>query len=253
MFRARAWDWGGAEYCAEVENEQLTRLRTLVTEATQKLLGDTIAVPDQDWAGPSRLPDWSRSHVASHLARQADGLGRLAEWAATGQRQEMYASPEARADEIEAGAGRSGLELQVDLDTSAGRLEGAFDRLDEAGDWSREVEMRGGLQVPARLLPLARLLEVVVHHVDLDVGYEFDEVEPATAEWLLEWCAFRLRHRDEFPRLELHTSSGMTIAVGSAGAPIVIRGTSPALLGWLLNRLDGSAVQGDEGLQLPSL
>lgn len=232
--------------------EQLSRLRVLVTEATQKLLGDTITVPDQDWAGPSRLPGWSRSHVASHLARQADGLGRLAAWAATGQRQEMYASPAARADEIEAGAGRSGLELQVDLDTSAGRLEAAFDRLDEGGDWSREVEMRGGLRVPARLLPLARLLEVVVHHVDLDVGYEFDQVEPATAEWLLEWCALRLRYRDEFPRLELHTSSA-TITVGSAGAPIPIRGESPALLGWLLNRLDGSAVQGGEGLQLPSL
>ena len=234
-------------------DEQLARLRTLLTTETATLLGGTIAVPDPDWAAPSRLPGWSRAHVATHLARQADGLARLAGWAATGERQEMYASPEARTAEIEAGAGRSGLELQVDLDTAATALEAAFERLDEAGGWSHEVEMRGGLRVPARLLPLARLLEVVVHHVDLDVGYGFDDVEPSTAAWLLEWCAFRLRHRDEFPRLELHPTVGSPITVGSVGEPIVIRGSSPALLGWLLKRVDGSAVEGDEGLQLPSL
>ena len=86
----------------------------------------------------------------------------------------MYASPEQRAAEIEAGAGRTGLELQIDLDTSAGRLDQAFEALDEADAWDAVVELRGGLQVPARLLPLARLLEVVIHHVDLDIGYEID-------------------------------------------------------------------------------
>lgn len=233
--------------------EQLTLLRSLVTTATQRLLGATIAVPDQDWAGPSRLPEWSRAHVATHLARQADGLRRLCEWAATGRRQDMYASPEARNADIEAGAGRTGLELQVDLDTTAGDLAAAFDRLDESAGWGHEVEMRGGLHVPARLLPLARLLEVVVHHVDLDIGFEVADIEPTTAEWLLEWCSFRLRFRDEFPRLELHAESGFTVTVGSSGDPIVIRGSSPALLGWLMNRADGSTVVGDEGLSLPSL
>jgi len=233
--------------------EELDRLRGLVTTATQRLLGDTISVSDADWNAPSRLPEWTRSHVATHLARQADGLARLAEWARSGVRQEMYASPEDRAAEIEDGAGRTGLDLQIDLDTSAGRLTEAFEALDAAAAWDTVVELRGGLQVPARLLPLARLLEVVIHHVDLDVGYEVGDIDGATAEWLLEWCAFRLRHRDEFPKLELVSESGFTMAVGSAGSPITIRGTSANLLGWLMNRTDRSAVQGDEGLQLPAL
>lgn len=233
--------------------EQLASLRALLAGATQKLLGDTIRVADDDWAGPSRLPGWTRGHVATHLARQADGVRRLVGWAATGERAEMYDSPEVRTSEIDAGARRSGLELQVDLDTSAGELERAFEHLNEVHGWSHEVEMRGGLRVPARLLPLARLLEVVLHHVDLDIGYEVDDIEPATAEWLLEWCAFRLRLRDEFPRLELHAESGFTITVGSVGDPIVIRGSSPALLGWVTRRVDASAVTGDEGLQLPSI
>ena len=75
--------------------------------------------------------------------------------------------------------------------------------LDAAAAWDTIVELRGGLQVPARLLPLARLLEVVIHHVDLDIGYEVDDIDDPTAEWLLEWCAFRLRSRDEFPKLDL--------------------------------------------------
>ena len=39
---------------------------------------------------------------------------------------------------------------------------------------------------------------------------EVDDIEQPTAEWLLEWCAFRLRSRDEFPRLDLTSDSGFT-------------------------------------------
>jgi maleylpyruvate isomerase len=229
---------------------QLETLRGLVAAATQRLLGDTIAVQDEDWPAPSRLPGWSRGHVASHIARQADGMVRLTEWARSGQRQDMYASAEQREADIAAGAGRSGLELQIDLDTSAGRLNRAFDAMDEAA-WDAVVELRSGTKVPARMLPLARLLEVVVHHVDLDVGFEFDQIENATAEWLLEWCAFRVRSREEFPRLDLTSDSGFTISLGNAGEPVAVSGTSANLLGWVMSRLDDSAVRGGEGRPRP--
>ncbi len=230
---------------------QLDRLRGLVTTSTSRLLGDTIAVGDEDWRAPSRLPGWSRGHVATHIARQADGLVRLAGWARSGEREEMYASAEQRTADIDAGSGRSGLELQIDLDTTAGRLDEAFDSLDEPA-WDAVVQLRGGAQVPARLLPLARLLEVVIHHVDLDIGFEVEHIESPTAEWLLEWSAFRLRERDEFPRLDLTSDSGFAISVGSAGAPLAIRGSSANLLGWLTTRADSSAVHGGDGLRLPA-
>jgi maleylpyruvate isomerase len=236
----------------ESAGTQLETLFGLVTAATQRLLGDTISVSDEDWRGPSRLPEWSRGHVATHIARQADGIIRLTEWARTGQRQDMYASAEQRAADIDQGSGRTGLELQIDLDTSAGRLGNAFEALNEAGGWDAVVELRGGLKVPARLLPLARLLEVVVHHVDLDIGFEFDQIETAAAEWLLEWCAFRLRERAEFPKLELTSESGFTIALGNAGEPVAVGGMSADLLGFVMGRLDRSAVRGAESLQLPA-
>ena len=242
-------------------SDKLAAVRALVTASTQRLLGDTIGVDDNAWRSPSRLPRWSRGHVATHLARQADGLGRLVEWAASGVRQEMYASPQHREDEIEAGAGRTGLELQVDLDTSAGRLADAFAGLDQDGPpadgaadaWDVEVELRGGQRVVARLLPLARLTEVVLHHVDLDIGFEVADVDDETAEWLLEWSAHRLGARDEFPRLELVSDTGFHTTLGSSGDVRRITGSSPVLLGWLTGRTAPDSVQGSDGLVLPGL
>jgi maleylpyruvate isomerase len=231
---------------------QLETLRGLVRTATQHLLGDTILVADEQWRAPSRLPDWTRGHVATHIARHADALVRLAQWARTGERQDMYPSPEHRESEIEAGSPRSGLDLQIDLDTSAGRLGSAFDELDGADAWDAIVEMRGGMQVPTRLLPLARLLEVVIHHVDLDIGYEITEIDTQTAEWLLEWCAFRLRNRDDFPSLQLTSETGFTTTVGSVGEPLAVSGSSADLLGWLTGRTDASALTGAGELQLPA-
>ena len=246
---------------------QLADLRGLVARSTQQLLGATIAVTDEQWAAPSRLPRWSRAHVATHLARQADGFTRLVEGAEAGTRAAMYASPEARDADIETGARRSGLELQTDLDTSAGRLTEAFERLDrvdphaaDAGDagaaergWAASVELRGGLVVPARLLPLGRLFEVALHLVDLDVGHEVEQLEEPVAEWLIEWFAFRARARDEFPRVELRATSGFTGEVGSVGPPVVVRGPAPALLGWLTGRSPAGSVDGAGGLVLPTL
>jgi maleylpyruvate isomerase len=164
----------------------------------------------------------------------------------------MYPSPEHRAQEIEAGAERSGLDLQIDLDSSAGRLGSAFDDIDAADAWDAVVVMSREVQVPARLMPLARLLEVVIHHVDLDIGYEITDLDDQTAEWLLEWCSFRLGSREDFPRLQVTSDSGFTTAVGSVGEPVAVSGSSAALLGWLMGRTDASTIRGGEGLRLPA-
>ena len=230
---------------------QLDAVRGLVRQATQRLLGNTISVNDDEWHGPSRLPDWSRAHVATHIARHAEATARLVEWARTGERQDMYPSVEARNADIEAGSGRSGLELQIDLDTTAGRLGAAFDGLDAAKAWDAVVEMRGGLKVPARGLPLARLLELVIHHIDLDIGYGLGDIDAQSAEWLLEWVAFRMRNRDDFPKVHLTSDSGFSVTVGNVGDAIEVRGSSGNLLGWVMNRADASAVDGADGITIP--
>ena len=242
----------GMTAAASPATTQLETLRGLVRTATQRLLGDTILVTDEQWRAPSRLPDWTRGHVATHIARHADAIVRLVQWALTGKRLDMYPSPEHRANEIEAGAERSGLDLQIDMDTSAGRLTSAFDELDGVEAWDAGVEMSRGVKVPARLLPLARLLEVVIHHVDLDIGYEITDIDTQTAEWLLEWCGYRLRHREDWPKLQLTSDTGFATTVGSSGEPVAVSGSSAHLLGWLVGRTDGSSLTGTGELQLPA-
>ena len=234
-------------------SDKLAAARALVTVSTQRLVGDPIGVDDPSWREPSRLPHWSRGHVATHLARNADGMRRLTEWARTGERQDMYASAQVREEEIDAGAGRSGLELQIDLDTSAERLTEGFAALDETDAWDREVELRGGQRLAARLLPVARLTEVVLHHVDLDIGYEVSDIDDETAGFVLEWSAYRLGARDEFPRLQLRGDTGLPIDLGSIGQLRTVTGSSSALLGWLTGRAAPDTVRGAGDLVLPGL
>ena len=235
----------------EQQRGQLHQVRELLGSATARLLGATIDVTDEDWRRPSRLPGWTRGHLATHLARQADALVRVAAGARGGVLTPMYDSPDQREQDIEAGAHRTGLELQVDLDTSARRLEEAFAALDEGDGWDAPIELRGGFRGQARLLPLARLLEVELHHVDLDIGRGADDLDAATADWLLEWCALRLRQREDFPRLEL-VSDTTRLSVGSAGAGRTVRGTSAQLLGWLTGRAVARPPEGADNLHLPA-
>jgi maleylpyruvate isomerase len=231
---------------------EVDTLRSLMVVATQRLLGDTIAVTDEQWREASRLPGWTRGHVATHLARQADALVRLIEGARAGRTVPMYASADQRDEEIEAGAGRSGLDLQIDLDTAAGTLSALFETLAQESAWDGEVELRGGDRAPLRLLPLARLAEVVLHHVDLDIGMDIDDVDEPTAAWLLDWLAFRLGGREGFPRLHVSTPTGVSVVVGTAGDGIEVSGGSAQLLGWLTGRRDGASITGAEGVSLPA-
>lgn len=232
--------------------DQLETLRGLLSAATARLLGDTIAVGDDDWRGPSRLPGWTRGHVATHVARQADALGRLLSGAASGTPGTMYASNEERNAEIEAGAGRSGLDLQIDLDTAAEQLWERMEEVDAAGKWAEPVQLRGGGSAPARLLPLARLTEVVLHHLDLDIGFELDAIDSSVAGWLLEWCSLRLRTREGFPSLSLIIDGGETVAVGSVGDAREVRGPAPQLLGWLTGRTGTEGLTGADGVTVPA-
>ncbi|MFI9324466.1 maleylpyruvate isomerase N-terminal domain-containing protein [Kitasatospora aureofaciens] len=54
--------------------------------ATGLLLRTAARLCDAGVRAPSLLPGWSRGHVLTHLARNADGGRRLPSWARTGVR-----------------------------------------------------------------------------------------------------------------------------------------------------------------------
>ena len=107
--------------------------------------------------------------MLTHLARNADGFRNLLTWAGTGVETPMYPSEEARARDIEAGAGRSAAQIAADVLASAAALAAAAQDL-PAPAWDALVARRGDT-FPARQIPARRLAELEIHHVNLDAGY----------------------------------------------------------------------------------
>jgi maleylpyruvate isomerase len=141
-----------------------------IAGATAQLIETAEGFDDADVRQPSLLPGWSRGHVLTRLARNADGGTRLLTWARTGVENPEYPSLEARAREIEAGHGRAARELLIDVRDSAARFAGAYAAMTDQA-WSRVVRWTSGKERPAYRAAGARLTEVLVHHVDLRAGF----------------------------------------------------------------------------------
>ncbi len=145
-----------------MDSETAERL-TGIQESTDRLLSSASALTDEQAAAPSRLPGWTRGHVLTHLARNADGFRNLMHWARTGTRTPMYPSEAARDEAIAAGAARSAADLTADLSHSAAAFAEAAAGLPAAA-WAAQVERRGQ-PFPAREILRTRLSELEFHHV----------------------------------------------------------------------------------------
>lgn len=234
----------------------VAHLRHRKMEATQGLLGDTISISDEDWQQPSRLPGWTRAHVATHIARNADGLRRVVHGLLTHTPCPMYPDPLQRRRDLEAGSRRGALDLQIDLDTSAGQLNDIFNYLQESGI-NEVVEVLPALHMPVHDLLVARLNEVVLHRIDLDHGFTANDVDADIARWLLEWNCSRLGQRADLPPLRILSSSGLEATLGRPPAehevPTDVHGTDAGLLGWLTGRGGPELVGGAQDRDLPEL
>ena len=155
----------------------------LLERHTTRLLA-TVAELD-DLTSPSLCVGWSRAHVLTHLARNADGLSALVRAATEDSGETMYLSSAARDADIEAGVGRTLEATRRDVAESAARLAALLPRLAEV-DPDRTVERTpGGQLFTVGSITGRRLREVVYHHVDLDAGFTFADVEPYLVEAFL--------------------------------------------------------------------
>jgi maleylpyruvate isomerase len=146
---------------------------------------------------PSRLPGWTRKHVAAHLALNAEGLGNLVHWARTGEERPMYASPEQRNDDIEAGALRPADELVTWFDESARILNESMATLTEQ-QWQTQVRTVQGYEVPATAIPWMRSREVLIHVVDLGTGVTFADLPD---DFLAALCTDIRTRRGDVPEV----------------------------------------------------
>jgi maleylpyruvate isomerase len=207
--------------------------RHLVAEHTTRLL-ETVSALDEVTA-PTLCEGWTRAHVVSHLARNAEAIGRLSEWALTGVAQEMYPGGTAGRDAaIEAGSTRALPLLLEDLRSTAAELTPKLQALD-GYLVSTEVELRGGLRVPARLLAFLRLREVVFHHVDLSAGFTFDDVGDELLTRFVDDAVNRLSRDRSAPAVELRADTGSQWTI-SGDDPSTVTGTLGGLMLWLARR-----------------
>ncbi len=142
-----------------------------IDAATQRLLQTVEQFSQRDVERASLLPGWTRGHVLTHVAQSADAMRNLLVWARTGVPTAAYASQEARDTAIEAGARRGAAALLAELSASAGRFRAEATTLPEEA-WQQPVRVLSGAEFPAAQLLDRRLVEVELHHTDLDAGYD---------------------------------------------------------------------------------
>jgi maleylpyruvate isomerase len=232
------------------ENNVLADLQS----ATGRLLDGMAGLSDAAARQPSLLPGWSRGHVLTHLARNAEGSTRLLTWARTGVPGYEYESAEARAAEIEAGAGRPAEALVEDVRRTAAALEQAAAGMPPQA-WQRVVRYTGGQERPADVILPSRLAEVLIHHVDLDHGFTPEDWPRPFVTGMLTLLAGSLGQRDGMAAMRLASRDGGGIfTIGRAGsAGITVTGSEPELLAWLLGRSDGRGLGREPDGPLPAI
>jgi maleylpyruvate isomerase len=159
------------------------QLMTQIDAATARLLDAVARLDDEAVRKPSLLPGWTRGHVLTHIARNGDALRNLLTWARTGVETPAYPSDDARDRDIEDGAARSAAELLADLSESATAFRGAVAAVPDDA-WQVVVRIRGS-ELPAEQVFVRRLVEVELHHTDLDIGYR-------AADWPAAFAAMEL-------------------------------------------------------------
>jgi maleylpyruvate isomerase len=221
----------------------------------EAVLAEAVAgLDDAAIAGPSRLPGWTRGHIVTHLARNADALRNLLDWGRTGVEHPMYPSREARAADIEAGSGRSAAEQRADLIAAVARLVAELNAYPPTR-WG--VLVRGGATgriLPVSEVPWLRVREVWLHVVDLDVGVPLSAMPAAVAERLCGENLASYSARDDVPAVvaTLLPAGERTQLGADSAAAVEVRGTARELVGWLTGRSrDALATDGTPAPELP--
>ncbi len=262
---ARAFDLRGCPdtftrtCAATIVGRMIDHVRDLasVRDATDRLLTAATKLNNDSIAEPSRLPGWTRGHVLAHVARNADALVNVLAG------RPMYASAETRDADIERDAPRALAAQLTDVRESAGRFEA---QAAVPADWSRTITMRNGVTDSASRVPFRRWIEVDLHHVDLGIGYELEDLSEEFTQREINFLADRFRDAPGLPAVAIRQDDGRTLFTGAvqgfteeqvrSGAEpawdITVSGRQADLLGWLAGRRDGSALTAEGGL-LPAL
>lgn len=200
----------------------------------QTLLEVVDQLTDEQCRQPCALPGWSRGHLITHLARNADSFRVMLEAAQRGEKALQYPGGTQQRDaDIEAGADRSAAELAADTRRSIYALEGAWANATHLA-WQGAGINRGGAEVPMMDTVFLRWRECVIHLTDLDVGRGHDTWPPLYVRLELERQIITWR---------AHKPMGLTPL-----PELALRRPDNERLAWLLRRLSIEGLDDAPGL-----
>lgn len=245
----------------EVSAADLGELSAAAIQAHRCMWERAKGMSDADCRGPSLLPGWSRGHVLTHWARNADGQSRMLLAAVRSEVAAQYpGGAEQRDSEIETGAARTAELILVDACAAIARVEEVWRRMPPDA-WLRPVAARAGRR-PAWMSVWARWRETEIHHVDLNAGYSHLQWSAEFVGLLLPRVMPTLAARlpgDVRVRAEVtdRPAPAPASAVGTSADLVVVRGAASAILCWLLGRplkvADLAVTRGGQPWPLPVL
>ncbi|MGI8522292.1 MAG: maleylpyruvate isomerase family mycothiol-dependent enzyme [Nocardioides sp.] len=221
----------------------------LLGDANQRLTRTVDGFHGDDWAAPSQLPDWTRTHLVAHLVLNAEGIARCLRGVVddSDEPATMYDSPEQRDSDIVELAGQDPAEIRDRLLAVTTLLNNAMLAVPENG-WDGRVERTpGGRSMPTSALPGMRLREVEIHHVDLAASYAVEDWPIEFAEHLLDAMAKRIEPETAFEVKPL--DSHRTWSFGGAGAEdrAVVTGPAAEIAWWLTGRSPAENITSSRG------
>lgn len=226
--------------------------RRWMDQGTALFLAAVDRSDDEDLGAATSLDGWSRRHLIAHVAANANALGRLARWAATGEETLMYSSPEQRNNDIEEGSRLAAKDLRGWLATSADQLAQGLDGLSD-DDWSREVVTAQGRTVPATEIPWMRAREVMVHVVDLGAEVSFADLPGDFLRALVDDVVTKRSAGANRHAIEVRaTDAGTAWQIDGVGSQVITRGSLVDIATWLTGR-GGALIETADGGTVPEL
>lgn len=208
---------------------------------------------DTEFDDPTSLDGWSRRHLVAHVGYNARAIARLVDWAATGVENPMYASPQARSQEIEEGATLNTTALRTLAEHAAVHLNVCWRDLPLA-QWANEVRTAQGRTVPVAETPWMRAREVWIHAVDLGNGGSFTDFPPDFVDALLADITGLWQRKGQAPALVLRPDDRDTeyrVEIEGSDA-VVVHGAAVDLVRWIAGR-GAYHLKADNAAELPQL
>jgi maleylpyruvate isomerase len=209
-------------------------------DGERTVAGLVTRLTDQQLAEPSALPDWSRAHVVAHLARNADALVNLLDWARTGVETPMYPSRVARDAGIATTAAAPPDELRSDFAAARAGLAEAVAAM-PAEAWAATVRNGQGNPVTAAEVPWMRAKELWVHGTDLRAGLAFADLPAGFGVALVDDVLGLFDSRNQMPDVRI-SATDVDRTWGSGRQ--AVEGPVAAVAAWL-TRSDASGLRGD--------